>query len=198
MKGARNSFGQYFILGILTFMGVVGLSSCATTPTYAPANISRDEAWQSISWDGEGRGTFSYHDQQEKFRMETGLQRAEKIWILAVRIPLLGEEYLKLNYQTGAIEGPLWQRWQKQNPRSDIRPLKQALRQVLRLKKIPRRATWDQYTLAFTTNPGVDWQFDHWQNGRFYRVQVTLTGIYEYPLKLELAWLAEPAAARAN
>ncbi|MBP5296747.1 MAG: hypothetical protein J6Y94_05395 [Bacteriovoracaceae bacterium] len=176
---------------IISLGGMIWLSGCSTTAVYAPANIEREQAWQSIDWQGTGRGTFTYHDKSESFRMESGLNRQTKTWVLAVRIPLLGEEYLKINYQTGVLEGPLWERWQKQNSRSVVRPLKQAIMQVLRLKKVPQQATWDQYTLAFEGRPGVHWQFDHWKAGRFYRAQVRLEEIYEYPLKLELEWREE-------
>ena len=178
----------YFWGCIVLLGGIIFFPSCSTAPVYAPANIDREQSWRSINWDGEGRCTFVYHDQQDRFRMETNLNRLAHTWILVVRLPMLGEEYLKINYQNGLIDGPLWQRWQKQNPHADIRSLKQALMQVLRLHKIPRHATWDQQVLAFTGSPGVHWQFDHWKNGRFYRAQVTFEEIYEYPLKLELEW----------
>jgi len=186
------------VLGIVLLGGVgLGLVSCSTTPpAYAPADITREQAWQSINWRGEGRGILIYRDQPEKFRMETDIDRLAKTWTLVVRLPLLGEEHLAINYKTGKIDGPLWQRWKKQNPQADITPLKRALLQVLRQQKIPSGAVWDQYTLAFAGPAGVYWQFGHWKNGRFHWAQVTLTEIYEYPLKLELEWREESGVGK--
>ena len=123
--------------------------------------------------------------------MEAARNAAAQTWTMAVRIPLLGEEHFVLNYKTGTLEGPLWQRWQKENPQGDITPLQHALMKVLNLKQVPLNATWDQHQLKFSTEQNVDWTFDWWRHGRFHRIQVEIKEVYEYPLILELTWREE-------
>jgi len=190
----RGHLAQYlfFILCGVLLLGL--MAGCSSTPVYPPANITREQAWASLDWNGEGRGAFRYHDHEDRFALETALNSAQQTWIMAVRIPLLGEEHFSLNYKTGQLEGPLWKRWQQQNPQGDITPLKQALMKVLNLKKVPLKATWDQYQLKFDSDPHVHWTFDWWHSGRFHRVQVEITEVYEYPLILEINWREAPTA----
>lgn len=80
----------------ISFTFLLFLFSCGSFKSYSPVKTLKvDEALRAIRVVGEGRGRLSLQEQQYVFSVDA-LMKDNKDWLLAVTIPLHGEEIMLL------------------------------------------------------------------------------------------------------